>query len=118
MRPNRRNWFPSEKVSAVASTGIGALGTAGMATHQLTGSTESTIISAAGFGFAVLALAKDKYERQKKKNADRPEGQCPVPRDAGIRHLQRDDALLSGTQEEPRRSARSVMRISSHWPST
>lgn len=75
-KPGRRNWFPSEKVSAVASGGISALGAAGVAAHQITGSTESAIVAGAGFGFTVLALAKDRYEkRQEKKDADRPAGQ-------------------------------------------
>ena len=75
-QPQRKNWFPSEKVTAAVSAGIGTLGAAGVAAHQLSGSTESIILAGAGFGFAAPAIAKDKYEKRKAaKDADRPEDQ-------------------------------------------
>lgn len=75
-KPPRRSWFPSEKVTAAASAGVGVAGAAGVYAHQVSGTMESLLIAGAGFGFAGAALAKDWYEKGKaKRDADRPEDQ-------------------------------------------
>lgn len=75
-RAQRKSWFPSEKVTAAMSAGAGALGAVGVTVHQISGNTESIILAGAGFGFAALAIAKDKYEKGRAaKDADRPEDQ-------------------------------------------
>ncbi|MBO0804744.1 MAG: hypothetical protein J2P25_16930 [Nocardiopsaceae bacterium] len=47
-KPSRRSWFPSEKLSAAASAGVSAAGAAGVALHQITGTTESAIVAVPG----------------------------------------------------------------------